>query len=569
MSGLGLNEVARLLDPDHQDRTRRKLAARISKYNGDHEDQKIQPALEPGQGGQHLFQTPDLFKILNEGERTTVSALLVPSAAATSASVPTLPPPGKVSDGARPSKSVRAGAAADYLFSPSSEKVEARTQAWHEILAALQATGLPTLSDFTVLYNANQIEVSAQARELEPTLSVETLERWIKLARKDQLVCRYGNRRGDTVFARNPKLAKYVSKHRSANPRIRAARLYEAVLFEFPQVKISIGTVTDELRRLQKKDPALNQYLLDKDKYKSKFGVAVGSASAGLGRIGAHIQVDGTRLEVFYLDEDGKPARAHLNVAIEPVSRFVWVYLSRTPSAEATVALVRKGFSLIGVMDEVLSDWGMENLNRHVRRAIVRFLKIRWRKVARPYSGELKAFVERMISTLVHRFAEVFAGFSGHSPLQAAEIRNQYSFQERRGERRNLIKLHNVKLSFEQLADLLENCVTIYNSERHSQTKQIPAQAIADAKAAGQLRFLSAQDEQALDLLLGAGGAAVVGKKGIRIDGAFYWDDTLIPYRGRRVEFVKLRDMGCASLYIPLMTLRFSSASREIPRLRA
>jgi putative transposase len=289
--------------------------------------------------------------------------------------------------------------------------------------------------------------------------------------------------------------------------------------------------------------------LVDRDGYKNKFGIAVGSASAGLGRIGAQHQVDGTSLELWYLAEDGAPARAHLDAGIEPVSRLLWVNLARTASAESSVATARKGLSLVGVPDEILSDWGPEYLNRHVRRAIVRFLKIRWRKVARPYSGDLKPFIERVFRTLLHQYIELSPGYSGHSPIEASAIRKRNSFQQRRGERRNLIKLYGIKLDFEQLKELIENCVTIYNGTVHSVTGIAPAQAIAQAKAAGQLRFLSEQDEKALDMLMGAGGAAVVGKKGIRVDSMFYWSDELIPFRGRRVEYVKLRDLGNIAVY--------------------
>jgi hypothetical protein len=497
----------------------------------------------PGRGGAPKYATDQaLEKIPGQFHQ-----MLISSAAAASATVPILPPSGKVfsCDGARPS---RAGAAADLLH-PSSERVERRTLTWHEILTAMQSEGLPTIDDFVMAYNAGKIQVSDQARELEPTLNVETLNRWIGLARKNQLECRYGNRAGDTIFARKPELAKFVDAIWSANPRIRAGQLHTATVFQFPEIKISVNSVAAELRRRLKGNPALYEYFIDRDGYKNKFGVAVGSASAGLGRIGAQHQVDGTSLELWYLAEDGTPAKAHLNAGIEPISRFLWCHLSRIASAESSVATARKGISLVGVPDEILSDWGAEFLNRHVRRAIVRFLKIRWKKVSRPYSGDLKAFIERVFRTLLHQYIEVSPGYSGHSPIEAATIRKRNSFQQRRGERRNLIKLYGIKLSFEQLGELIENCVTIYNGTVHSATGVAPAQAIAQAKAAGQLRFLSAQDEKALDMLIGAGGTAIVSKKGVRVDSMFYWADELIPYRGRRIEYVKLRELGNIAVY--------------------
>jgi hypothetical protein len=205
----------------------------------------------PGRGGATQFAVDQALGRIPEQFR----ALAISLAAATSDIVPALAPSAKVSDdGAKPSKS-RAGAAADFLFSPSSKRVEARTEAWHEILAALQATGLPTLNDFVMLYNAGKIEVNDQTRALEPALSVETIERWVRLARKDELACLYGNRRGDTKFARKPELSKFVDAVWSANPSIGPEQLRTAIVFQFPEIKISVGCVAAELQRRRKGNP--------------------------------------------------------------------------------------------------------------------------------------------------------------------------------------------------------------------------------------------------------------------------------------------------------------------------
>src|ERR1700691_2274710 len=96
-------------------------------------------------------------------------------------------------------------------------------------------------------------------------------------------------------------------------------------------------------------------------------------------------------------------------------------------------------------------------------------------------------------------------GYLGHS---GAEIRARHSFQERRGERRNLTKLYDVQLTSAELQELLDRWLsTIYSTRKHEGLHGAPPAAIfTESEARGEVRRVA--DERLLDLLLGEDGVA-------------------------------------------------------------
>jgi Mu transposase, C-terminal len=143
----------------------------------------------------------------------------------------------------------------------------------------------------------------------------------------------------------------------------------------------------------------------------------------------------------------------------------------------------------------------------------------------------------------------ILPGYAGRNTDEADAIRKEHAYQLPRGQRRNMIRVFKVELTFEELADALDKISAIYNGRVHLATGKSPAQMVAEAKAAGQLHILTDEDEARLDLLPGADGVRQVTKRGVRIGGAFYWADEPIPWLGRRVEYVELRDQGSVAIY--------------------
>jgi hypothetical protein len=396
------------------------------------------------------------------------------------------------------------------------------------------------LRSFVALYNDGGTGVSIETRAAYPRLAAPTLERDFRkfegggaqaLIRKDS------DRRGDSIIARTPDMADAIVSAISADPHIRVTRIWEWLPTRYAKVP-SLRVLQSFVAQWKRENPALMMRLRDPDSYKSKFLLALGDAAAGITRVNQLWEIDGTRLEVQCSN-----GLFHLESVIDVRSRKMCAVLTPTASAQSTALILRKAIPATGVPERIKSDWGREYLNVRTERAMLR-LGIAWQKVAKPYAGELKPFIERGIGTQLHMFFEQCPGFKGHSVKQASEIRARHSFQERRGERRNIIKLYNVQLSSEELQELLGRWLSsVYGNRPHAGLHgSTPNAEFAAGEARGEVRRVA--DERLLDVLLGEDGLAVVSTKGLRIRGAQFWNDALIEWRGRKVQWIRTRDSG-------------------------
>ena len=409
------------------------------------------------------------------------------------------------------------------------------------------------LRAFVAFYNANQIEVSPETRAEYPRLAIPSLQRdWRKFERggPSALVRKDPGHRGDTIIARTPGMRDFILSMIAHQPHVRVARIHEALACRFLRVP-SIARVRNFVAQWKQENPALMMRLRDPDDYKRKFTVALGDAAANITRTNQRWEADGTKLEVQCLD-----GLFHLNASIDIRSRRAVILLTPTASAEATAQLLRKAIPILGVPELIVTDWGKEYRNHRLGRAMLR-LGIGWQKVAKPYSGELKPFIERFQGTILHDFFEGCPGYKGHNVKQAAEIRARNSFQARRGERRNIVKLYDVQLTSAELQELADRWLSaVYENRPHAGLHgATPAAVFAEGDARGEVRRVP--EESALDLLLGEDGVAVVGTKGIRVSGGQFWDDALIEWRGRKIQFVHTRDAGKIVVYSNLDTPTF------------
>ncbi len=411
---------------------------------------------------------------------------------------------------------------------------------FEDFRASAGATLKSALRRFANIYNAGEVVVSDETRARFPRRSAESIQRDWRAWRKfgaEALVPGHGNRHGDGIFEREPAMRELALAMIAHQPHVRVARIYEALRVRFPSRAPSMSTVRAFVAAWKAENPSLFLRLKNPDAWKQKFSLALGRADADIVRAGHH-EIDGTRLEVQCTD-----GIFHLEAVVDVFTRKMVCTLSPSASAAATAALLRKSLVALGVPDEIKSDWGKEYLNARIERAMRR-LDIRWHKVARPYAGELKPFIECGQGTVLHMFFEQCAGFKGHNVRQNAEIQARHSFQARRGEKRNLAKLYDVRLSSAQLSETLDQWLEhVYGNRPHAGLHgQTPNEVFRAAEARGEVKRVS--DERALDLLLGEDGVAVVGSKGIRVSGAFFWGDALIGWTGRQVEWVRTRDAG-------------------------
>jgi putative transposase len=228
---------------------------------------------------------------------------------------------------------------------------------------------------------------------------------------------------------------------------------------------------------------------------------------------------------------------------IDVFSRRKVSHLAPAESSQAVADLLIKAFIILGIPDEIVSDRGAAFLSERTQRAMAR-LGIKWTAV-RAYSGEKKPFVERgAMGSVLHMFFENLPGYSGHSPAEASAIRKRKSFAQRRGQ--NMAKLYRVELTAAELQTLLDQYLEHIDGNR-KQAGRKPNEVLADAERRGQVQRIA--DDRLLDLILGEDGVSVIGKKGLRVSNAFYWDDALVEHIGHTVQYVRTRDAGKLIVY--------------------
>jgi putative transposase len=401
------------------------------------------------------------------------------------------------------------------------------------------------LASFVDGYNAGAMLVSDETRALLPALAVPTFLRWFKRWSKDGvagLIPGYGKRRGQGLIETTPAIRDHILAAIAHQPHVRATRVHEGLRVRFTRVP-SLRRVSAFIATWKREHPALYMRLRDPDDYKRKFSVALGNAAAKVTRVNQLWEIDGSPADAYCTD-----GLFHLNTVIDVFSRRMVALLTPTASAASTAALLRKTLPVMGIPDEIKSDWGKEYLNARIERAASR-IGITWRKVARPYAGELKPFIERNQGTILHNFFEQCPGFKGHSTRQMSEIRAQRSFQQRRGARRNLQRIYDIQLSSAELQELLDRwLVSVYGERAHAGLRgRTPNQVFGEAAAAGQVRRVA--EERVLDLWLAEDGVATIGAKGLRVSSTLFWADELIAWRGRKVQFVRTADAGQLLVY--------------------
>jgi len=442
----------------------------------------------------------------------------------------------------------------------------ARALAKAEIVAAFRAcrgrscrTLNATGASFVERYNSENEKVSAETRALYPTIEWPSLQRdWRRFEKSgiSGLIPGYGGRRGDTIIARIPLMREFVIAQIAHNPRVRARFVLDGIGVRFANDRIpDLRSVERFIRDWKRKNGSLFQRVADPDLWKSRHMLALGDADAGITRVGQLFEIDGTKSDAFVLTEiETKTGKMQMIAVLDVKSRRMVAHLAPSESSQAIAELLIKAFPILGIPDEIKSDRGAASLSERTQRAMAR-LGIKWTAV-RAYCGEKKPFIERGgMGSVLHGFFENVPGYSGHSPAEASAIRKRASFAQRRGQ--NLAKLYRVELTGPELQGLLDRWLEhLYGNRKHRGLGgRTPNEVFAEAERRGQVRRVA--DDRLLDLILGEDGAAVVGKKGLRVGNVFYWDDALVEHVGGTVQFVRTRDAGKLIVYTADAAPRF------------
>jgi putative transposase len=436
-------------------------------------------------------------------------------------------------------------------------KIAARALAMAEIVAAFRAfrnRSCKALNaagkDFCERFNHGQIdEVSASAREVWQSIKWPTLQKaWRRFEKSGiaGLVPGYGKRRGDSIIARNALMREFVISQIAHNPKVNAPFVLDGIKVRFQNDQIpSDDAVWKFMRDWKRQNHSLYVRIEDPAGWKNRHMLAIGDADANITRVNQYLEIDGTPADSYVLGTVETPGgRLHVMALIDVYSRVITAHLAPVESSNAVAELLIKAISLRGVPDEISHDNGAGFVSARTQRGIAR-LGIAWPGTP-AYSGWKKPFIERGIGTTLHSFFANVPGFIGHDVKQASKIRERSGYAPGKGARRNMRRLYRIELTAPELQDLLDKWLEhVYGNKKHSGLGgRTPNEVFAEADRRGQVRRVA--DERLLDVLLGEDGVATVGKKGIRVDNAFYWDEgnALEGYIEQAVQYVRMRDQG-------------------------
>ncbi|MGB8414422.1 MAG: DDE-type integrase/transposase/recombinase [Candidatus Binatus sp.] len=443
----------------------------------------------------------------------------------------------------------------------------ARAEAKAEIVAAFRAcrgrscrTLNATGASFVERYNSESEKVSAKTRALYPTIEWPSLQRdWRRFEKSGVAGLVPGYRGGKSIVASNPLMREHIIAQIAHNPKVNAPWLLKGIEVRFPNDRIpDLRSVERFIRDWKRQNASLFLKIEDPAGWRNKHMLAIGETAANVTRVNQLWEIDGSPADCYVLGTESSPGgRLQMLVAIDKVSRRMVALLAPNESSSALAALLCKALPILGVPDAIKHDNGAGFTSERTQRGITR-LGIAWPATA-AYSGWKKPFIERGQKTILHSFFENVPGFIGHDVKEAAQIRERAGHAPGRGVKRNMRKLYRIEMTAPELQVLLDQWIEhVYGNRKHRGLGgRTPNEVFAEADRAGQVRRVA--DDRLLDLLLGEDGVAAIGKQGIRVDNAFYWDDAFAEpeHMGKTIQYVRTRNQGKLIVYTADSAPRF------------
>ncbi len=417
----------------------------------------------------------------------------------------------------------------------------------------------PAIQEFCLLWDAGKIDAHQATREVYAKLPAKTLDKWYRAWRTVGV---------EALLERKPR------KDKGQTTLVNDSAMYEvfiAALAEMHdptarQVRRVISNQLGEertppirtLRRWLQDFKDTNKVALLKlknpDGWRNKYMQAFGSRSEHITRVNEEWQLDSTiadaqqkiRSEIAFnlVDGDSGEIRRHALIAVIDVfTRRAQVLVSRTSSSNAVKAVTRTAMMAWGMPTRVKTDNGKDYTAQDYDFAIKEALKIE-HLLCTPFSPDQKPFIERFLGTLLHDLFPMLQGFVGHDVAMRKAIDSAKSFAERFGD-----KGVDLRMTPEHLQLAINGWLDEYHGRMHSELGCSPDQ-MAERHTTHVVRI----DERALDLFLmpvSESGVRTVGKRGIKIDNAWYRAPELagVDVMGTEV-YCRQSDSDIGALYV-------------------
>lgn len=381
---------------------------------------------------------------------------------------------------------------------------------------------------FCALFNARSIALPAWITRTVTSASARTLARW--RARRaegstlghDAAAARRGT--GKLEVAADGQVKVFVLAAIAKMPFLSAKDIREAVADKFggdfnPPPLRTFQQVLKVWRADYRNELML---LTDPDGYRSKVEYsATGVIRAE--RLNQIWMIDASPADVML-----KQGRHSIYLTVDVAARRVKVLATPTPRAAAVGLMMRKCLIAWGVPETVLTDNGSDFVASATQRLIGALGIEAERSQRYDPKSRGKGLVERPIGTFQRDLA-CLPGFVGHSVADRKRLEGRKAFAQRLGsDEKELFGVDMDLGEFQAWCDTWSD--TIYASTPHEGLGGLTPIAAA-AKIPGTVRHIG--DLAALDILLapapGKDGLRTVTKTGVRIGGAHYLPDAVMP----------------------------------------
>lgn len=379
---------------------------------------------------------------------------------------------------------------------------------------------------FSDLFNASLMELPAWITGCVDSLSSRSLARWRtrradpKGLGFDPAAARRGT--GQLDRAMDGRVKTYILAAIAKKPFIRAKEVRNLVAETFGSdfTVPPLRTFQQTLKAWRETYRNELQYLTDPDGYRSKIEFAL-AVSARADRLNEVWQIDASPADVML-----KEGRHSIYMAIDVFSRRTKVLATKTPRASGVGLLTRKCLTAWGVPERIKIDNGSDFAAHATQRLFAAlYIDVDFSK---PYSPKEKGMVERVIGTF-QRDLSGLPGFIGHSVADRKKIENRKAFAARMGaDEAELFEVDMDLSEFQSWCDDWSDSIYAHTSHE-GLGRRTPFEVAASFT--GDVRRI--ENLAALDILLapvpGKDGLRTVTKTGVRIEGAHYLPDTVMP----------------------------------------
>ncbi len=385
-------------------------------------------------------------------------------------------------------------------------------------------------ADFCQRYNTRQLAVDQWVADAVSGISVRSLFRW----RQDRDNGRWHaiggkGRRDKSLLERveDGDVAAFIGGVLAHQPFLNAAHVRDLVEAKFGgELRLGLSAVPLPVERsfqrfitTWKEQNAVSLLKLnDPDAFKSRIRLSGSNAYSGVNHLNELWEIDASPADM--LCKDGRFA---IYVLIDVYSRRMMSYVTKNPRTEASLLLLRKAMLAWGVPEILRTDNGSDFTSHAFKRGVHAVGIVH--DITRAFSPEEKGIVERAIGTMQRGLMTLLPGFIGHSVADRKVIEARKAFAARLGESDE--KAFCVDLTHDELQAYMDRwCEDKYAHHEHDTLKTTPFLKAQSWK--GSIRTIA--NARTLDLLLApvSGGMRVVTKRGIQLDGGYYFSGALL-----------------------------------------